>query len=224
MALLMVVIGAVSFAATLIWWVVPLTLATYASLVFLAVRDPVFQSRVLGTGKEEQRNARDRGPRLSPEQRARRLQRAETRRGVEAALEAYGRLLVAVEESGEATRAALDDAVAKMRQVPERLLDAAEATEKAAAGVQALRLRVARSGDEEHASALASLEEKLRAADAEISGASDELLALRAKVVRASIESGNAAPAQATELNESLDALNLRLDALCSTMSPPGER
>ena len=224
MALLMVLIGAFCFAATLVWWVVPLTLATYASLVFLAVRDPVFQIRVLGTGKEELRNTRGRGPRLSPEQRARRLPQAETRRKVEAALHAYGRLLVAVEESDEATRAALDDALPRMRQVPERLLDAAEATEKAAAGVQALRSRVASSGDEERASALASLVEKLRAADAEISGASDELLALRAKVVRASIEGGSAAAYRATELNESLDALNLRLEALCSTMSPPGER
>ena len=46
-ALLVLVIGTVSFAATLVWWVVPLTLVSYAALVFLAARDPFFRSRVL---------------------------------------------------------------------------------------------------------------------------------------------------------------------------------
>lgn len=40
-------VGTVSFVATLVWWIVPLTLATYAALVFLDIRSPLFQSRVL---------------------------------------------------------------------------------------------------------------------------------------------------------------------------------
>lgn len=220
MALLMVVIGGITFAATLAWWIVPLTLATYASLVFLAVQDPAFRNRVLGTGEQEQRRIRDpRRPRLSPEQRARRLPRGATREKVEAALEAHGRVLVAVEESDARTRDALDGTLAKLRRIPERLLNVAEAREEAAAEAQVLRRsRTGSPEGEEHAPALASLEEKLRAADAEISGAPDELLALRAKVVRACIEGGEALAARAAEIDEALDALNLRLDALCSTI------
>ena len=228
MALLMVGIGGITFAATLAWWIVPLTLATYASLVFLAVQDPAFRNRVLGTGEQEQLRIRDpRRPRLSPEQRARRLPRGATREKVEAALEAHGRVLVAVEESDERTRATLDGTLAKLRRVPERLLNVAEAREEAAAKARVLRR--SRTGspesEQQHAPALASLEEKLRAADAEIFGAPDELLALRAKVVRAGIEGGEALGARAAEIDEALDALNLRLDALCSTMvAPPDGR
>src|ERR687893_479261 len=44
---LMLVIGAGIFATTLAWWIPPLTLLTYALLVFLSARDPVFGHRVL---------------------------------------------------------------------------------------------------------------------------------------------------------------------------------
>src|SRR5215204_6139507 len=40
MNLLVVLVGGVFFALTLVWWAIPLTLVTYAVLVFLAVRDP----------------------------------------------------------------------------------------------------------------------------------------------------------------------------------------
>ena len=87
--LLVVVVGTVFFAATLTWWIIPLTLVTYAALVFLAVRDPLFQSRVL-EGRER-RSMTQPGPLreqdVSPERRARWLPRGETRRKVEAALE-----------------------------------------------------------------------------------------------------------------------------------------
>jgi len=46
--LLVLVIGAISFAMTSAWWIVPLTLATYAALVLLAARDPLFRTRALG--------------------------------------------------------------------------------------------------------------------------------------------------------------------------------
>jgi hypothetical protein len=225
MALLMVGIGVFFFLATRELWVVPLTLATYAALVLLAIGDPIFQNRVLGSTEQGQRIPRTpQHPHPSPEQRARRLPRGETRLRVERSLEAHARVLVAVEESDEATQAALDDALPKLRQVPERLLDVAEAREMAAAEAQSLRSRTARSGDEGSSRALASLEENLRAADEGLCTIPDDLLALRAKVVRASIEGGDAVAERATELDEALDALNRRLDALYSTLSAPAER
>jgi hypothetical protein len=65
------------------------------------------------------------------------------------------------------------------------------------------------------------LEEQIRTADAEISGTSEELLDLRAKVVRISIDANN--PTRARDLNTSLDGLNARLEALSETMSPREE-
>jgi len=225
MALLMVGIGAFFFLATRELWVVPLTLATYAALVLLAIGDPIFQNRVLGPTEQGQRIPRTpQHPHSSPEQRARRLPRGETQLRVARSLEAHARVLVAVEESDEATQAALDDALPKLRQVPERLLDVAEAREKAAAEAQSLRSRTARSDAEGSSRALASLGENLRAADEGLSTIPDDLLALRAKVVRASIEGGDAAVERTTELDEALDALNRRLDALYSTLSAPAER
>src|SRR5215211_2679013 len=47
----MLVIGAGAFATTMAWWLLPLTILTYASLVFLAARDPIFQRKVLGRGE-----------------------------------------------------------------------------------------------------------------------------------------------------------------------------
>lgn len=224
MALLMVAIGAFYFAATLEWWVPALTLATYVALVFLAVGDPIFQNRVLGDTEQEQRIPRSpRRQNFSPEQRARRLS-GETRPRVERALDVHARVLLAVEESDEATQAALEEALPKLRQLPERLLDVAEAREKAAAEARTPRSRTAHSRDEENSRTLASLEENVRAADAELSSLPDDLLALRAKVVRASIEGGEATAQRATELDEALDALNRRLDALYSALTAPAER
>jgi hypothetical protein len=143
MALLMVGIGAFFFLATRESWVVPLTLATYAALVLLAIGDPIFQNRVLGTTQQGRRIPQaPQRPNSPPEQRTRRLPRGETRLRVERALEAHARVLVAVEESDEATQAALHDALPKLRQVPERLLDVAEAREKAAAAAQTCGGRV----------------------------------------------------------------------------------
>ena len=56
-------------------------------------------------------------------------------------------------------------------------------------------------------------------ADAEISDTLEKLLALRSRVVRVSIESGD--PEGAAALNASLDELNTRLEALSDTMIPP---
>jgi chromosome segregation ATPase len=228
----MVVIGAVFFAATLTWWIVPLTLATYASLVFLATRDPLFRSRVL-EGRERRpeiqpRSLRERN--VSPERRVRWLPRGETRRKVEAALEVHRRTVFAIEESGDVARAVLDDAVPKLHHAAESLVDIAEKREKAAEAIRDLKTlntphAVSSSSAERHeesrSSDLEDLEEELRAADAEISDTFEKLSTLRARVARVSIESGGAAQGAAAKLNADLDELNLRLEALRSTMSPP---
>ena len=73
MALLMVGIGAFFFLATRESWVVPLTLATYAALVLLAIGDPIFQNRVLGTTQQGRRIPQaPQRPNSPPEQRTRR--------------------------------------------------------------------------------------------------------------------------------------------------------
>ena len=72
---IVLVIGGVFFAATQAWWMVPLTLVTYALLVFFASRDPSFAHRVLlddhNTGLPAATADRD----VSPERRARWLAR-----------------------------------------------------------------------------------------------------------------------------------------------------
>ncbi len=217
---LVLVIGAGIFATTLAWWVPPLTLVTYALLVFLAVRDPVFGRRVLH-GREEATQSLDVGSRdVSPERRARWLPRGETREKVEAALVVYRKVVAAIEESDDVTRAVLDDAVPKLHAAANRLVDVAQGREKAAEALRDLRQDTgtsARSITREES--IQDLQDKLRAADAEISDTFEKLLTLQSQVVRTSIDSGN--PDQAVILNASLDELNARLEALNDVMSPP---
>src|SRR4051812_4588235 len=73
MSLLVAVIGVIFFALTLTWWAIPLTLATYAALVFLAARDPLFRDYVL-MEREAQPRIRSTAPEnedISPERRVR---------------------------------------------------------------------------------------------------------------------------------------------------------
>ena len=218
---LMLVIGAGIFATTLTWWIPPLTLATYALLVYLAARDPDFRHRVLHGSEGAARSlsaATDRD--ISPERRARWLPRGETREKVEAALVVYRKVVVAVEESDDVTRAVLGDAVSNLHAAANRLVDVAQGREKAAQTIREIRQNTGTSADshslEEN---LRGLEDKLRAADVEISETFDKLLTLRARVVRVSIEGRESD--QAAALNASLDELNARLEALSDTMSPP---
>lgn len=222
MSLLMLAIGAVSFAFTLAWWIVPLTAVTYASLVFLATRDPIFRSTVL-EGRQSRPGLRPGSStekRLSPERRARWLPRGETRRTVEEALELRRRTVFAIEESGDVARAVLGDAVSKLDRVVERLVDVAEKREKAAGAIRDLGPSGNLKRHQTRNTDLAELEKELRAADAEIYETLEKLKTLRTRIVRVSIESGNAAQEAAANLNTDLDELNLRLDALRSTMSP----
>lgn len=219
--LLVVAIGAVSFATTLAWWIVPLTLATYAALVLLAARDPLFRSRVL-EGRGSRSGARLGQEAISPGRRARWLPRGETRQKVEAALEVHRRALIAIEESGDVAKAVLHDAVPKLHRIAERLVEVAQKRERASEAIQELKVSGSLERHEGQSKAdLAGLENEVRAADAEISDAFGKLLTLRARVVRISVESGGAAQDAAAKLNADLDELNLRLEALRSTLSPP---
>ncbi|MGI8910112.1 MAG: hypothetical protein ACR2JR_06095 [Rubrobacteraceae bacterium] len=229
MNLVVPVIGVGIFATTLLWWVPPLTALTYAALVFLSVRDPVFEERAL-TGGAIARASRPalgsldpKDPDISPERRVRWLPRGETRQRVEAALAVHRKVVTAIEESDDVTRAVLDDAVPKLHAVAERMVDVAHRREKAAGAVEDLRSHGAGGGPARDPN-LARLEDELRAADAEISGMVDSLLTLRARVVRISIESETNARTAAGALNESLDELNLRLEALDATLATQDER
>lgn len=222
-SLLVVVVGGVFFALSLAWWAIPLTLVTYAALVFLAARDPLFHGYVL-EGRPMIRPGVQNDKDVSPERRARWLPRGETREKVEAALEVHRRTMLAIEESGDVTQAVLDDAVPKLHRVTERLVDVAHKREKVAGAIQDLKTH---SGGEaplregHQNTDLAELESELRDADAEISGIFEKLLTLRARVVRISVETGGAAQEAAAKMNADLDEMNLRLDALHSTMSSP---
>jgi len=220
---LVVIVGSIFFALTLAWWAIPLTLVTYAALVYLATNDPLFQSYVLH-GRPKVRPAASKTSNLSPEQRARRLPLGETRQKIEAALEVQRRIMLAIRESDEDTKILLNDAVPKLNRVAEHLAEVAEDREKLAGEIQALEIRAkashpSREGQDTDAARLAEVEDGLRATDAEVSGAVQKLLNLRARVVRVSTETGGAAQGEAARLNADLDEMNLRLDALHSRMS-----
>jgi hypothetical protein len=141
---------------------------------------------------------------------------------VEAALDVYRNVVAAIEDSDDVTRAVLDDSVPRLHAAADRLVDVARGREKAA---EAARDLSQDSGSSAPTAArrenLRELEARIDAADAEISGTCEELLDLRAKVVRISIDSEN--PARANDLNASLDDINTRLEALSEVMSSQGE-
>jgi len=227
MSLLVAVIGVIFFALTLAWWAIPLTLATYAALVFLAARDPLFRDYVL-VEREARSRIQSTAPEnedVSPERRVRWLPRGETRSKVEEALELHRRTMVAIEEAGDVAQAVLDDAVPKLHRISGRLVDVAERREKVTEAIRDLKNHASghvsaphREGQDTY---LADLENELRAADAEISQTIEKLSTLRARVVRVSVESGGAVQDAAAKMNADLDEMNLRLDALRSTMSSP---
>lgn len=223
MGLFVVVIGGVFSALTLSWWVVVLTLATYAALVFLAARDPLFWAHVL-EGREyrvETRPAPSGDDEIPPMRRVRRLPRGETRRKVEQALELHRRTIVAIEESDDVAGTVLDDAIPKLHGIASRLMDVAERREEMAETIRDLENHAGAPQREDQGADLAGLENKLRAADEEISRTVEKLSPLRSRVVRVSVESGGAVQEAAARLNADLDEMNLRLDALRSSTSPP---
>lgn len=214
--LLMLLIGSVVFVAalpatSLAWLLVPLTLITYGSLVLLSSRDPNLRRKVLGGDTASP--VGDAAPaEVSPDRRARWLPRGETRDKVEAGLASYRSTVKAIEESDDVTREVLEDAVPKLHAAADRLVDVAHRREKAASTVRDLRSEKA---DEDREATLREIEDEVRKADAEISATSEQFLTLRARIVRVSLDA-----TAATALNSSLDELNMRLEALASTMSP----
>jgi hypothetical protein len=218
---LVLVIGAGIFATTLTWWVPPLTLVTYALLVYLAARDPIFGRRVLHRREEATRLPDSMDRDVSPERRARWLPRGETRQKVEAALVVYRKVVAAVEDSDDVTRTVLDDALPKLHAAADRLVDVAQSREKAAEALRDLQEHTtgAPAGSKSRKEVVQDLQAKLRTADAEISDTFEKLSTLRSQVVRVSIDSGNRD--RATAFNASLDELNARLEALSEVMSPP---
>ena len=211
--LVVLVIGLVFFVATLAWWALPLTLATYAALVFLGARDPFLQSRVLGRKGPAVEQPRD----LSPERRARWLPRGETRERVDAALAEYRKVLAAVEASDDVTRTVLEDTMPRLHAAADRLVDVALQREKVAKTARELRDKSAPNAGPLQED-LRRLETRVREADADISATSGQFLDLRARVVRISIDRDNAQRIAA--LNASLDELNARLEALDDIASP----
>jgi len=222
----MVVIGVLFFAITLEWWILPLTLATYAALILVAPHDQVVRNKVLE--RREHRLAtqsvslKDRDVPL--ERRVRRLPHGEVRQKVEAALAARRRTALAIEESGDIAQTVLGDVIPKLDSAVEHLALFAEKREKAARIIRDSKTSTDASRHGYRGAELEELEKKLRAADAEIYRAHEKLSALRARVVRISTESEDTAQDAAAKLNADLDALNLRLDALRSTAFPPDDR
>ncbi len=219
---LVLAIGAVLFAVSLSsWWLIPVTLATYAVLVTLAARDPFFQRSILQRSEVPLPSP---GPAknadLSPERRARWLPRGETRQKVEAALVVYRKVVAAIEESDDVTRAVLEGSLPRLHAAADRLVDVARGREKAAEAASDLRSNAGASAEATREN-LRELEQRIDAADAEISDTFEEFLSLRAKVVRVSIDSAN--PTRANDLNASLDDLNARLEALSEVVSPQGD-
>ncbi len=214
--LFVLIIGSVFFAATSLWWIAPLTILTYAAVVTLAARDPLFEHHVLKGRSSRTLSNPTPAEDVSPERRARWLPRGETRQKVEESLEVYRKAVRAIEESDEITRTVLEDATPRLHAAAERLVDLAQDREKAAQVLSELP-------QEAESESRRDLESKVQMADAEISSVIEKFVELRTRVVRISLDSGPAAQAMAGELNSSLDELNYRLEALGETMSGADE-
>lgn len=213
--LIVLAAGAGAFAVTGSLWFLPLTLVTYAVLVLLATRDPIFISRVLD-GRSV-RPVRLPTSEVSPERRARWLPRGETRQKLEKSLDVYRRVVTAIEGSDDVTRAVVGDAVPKLHAAANRLVEVAHNREKAAAAIAEARRTNAPGSEDEDTATIRELEREVRKADAEISASLDRLVELHTRVVQVSLDTGS--QNRATELNASLDELNFRLEALGDTMS-----
>jgi hypothetical protein len=227
MGLFVIIIGSVFSALTLSWGVVVLTLATYAALVFLAARDPLFWAYVL-EGREyrvETWLVPSGDEEVPLERRVRRLPHGGTRRKVEQALELHRRTMVVIEESDDVARTVLADTVPKLRGLAGRLVDVAERREEVARTIRDPENHAGAPQREDRGAVPAGLENELRAADEEISRTVEKLSPLRSRVVRISVESGGAAQEAVAMLNADLDEMNLRLGALRSSTpspEPPG--
>jgi hypothetical protein len=204
---------------TLTWWILILTLATYATLVYLAAKDPVFERRVT-EGKRADPIGGAPSRDIPPERRARWLPRGGTREKVEDALVTYRKVIIAIEESDDVTRQVLEGSIPRLHEAAERMVDVAANREKAAETLRDFRGRRAPDDEPQRETSLRQLEGHIEKADAEINGISEQLLTLRAQAVRASMDSADASQ-RADALNASLDELNFRLEAVNETFPNP---
>lgn len=212
--LLMLVVGGVA-GILYSWWFLPLAAVTYALLVFLAIREPFFEQQTLG--RRSSANLSQTSLDISPERRARWLPKGETRRKVDEALEVYRKAVASIEGSDSVTRAVLEDAVPRLHTAADRLVETATKREKAA--TLATELKSLNNTRADHTMTIGKLEEGIQTADAEISKTCDQFSALRAKVAQISISDTPETRATASQVNASLDELNLRLEALGETMN-----
>lgn len=212
--LLMLALGVLA-SVIFSWWFAPLTVVTYALLVLLASRDPFFQRRTLGGNGQDDTSQPE--LEIPPERRVRWLPRGETRRKIEEALEVYRKTVTAIEDSDDVTRSVLEDAVPKLHAAANRLVDAGTNREKAATVIAELR-SLTNPGEDREAS-IEKLQDEIHTADAEIFETYDQLVSLRMKIAQVSLSGSHETRAAATQMNASLDELNLRLEALKGTMS-----
>jgi len=221
MHLLILVIGTVMFLATQGAWVVPLTLATYAGLIFFSSRDPLFQKKVLEGPAPPGLPDADKEP--SPDRRARWLPRGATREKVEAALEVRRKTMSAIEESDEVTREVLSDAVPKLQTLGNGLVDLAHRRETASSEIGNLQKEARDHAGESGGlqDGITDLQREVERADEELSGMVERLLTLRSRVVRVSLEAGDRHQEAAGSLMHDLDDLNRRVQALGDTLGPP---
>lgn len=221
MHLLVLLVGLGMLLTTQTFWVLPLTLVAYGSLIFFSTRDPFFQRRVL-EGRSRP-GLPDAGKEPSPERRARWLPRGQTREKVEGALGVQSRTLTAIEESDDVTREVLSDATPKLRDLGNSLVDLAHRREKASLEIKDLQKRSQKHGEssESPQDVIQSLQREVRQADEELSGMVERLLTLRSGVIRVSLESGDQARDVAKNLTHDLDDLNRRVEALGETLGPP---
>lgn len=211
--LIMLLIGGIFFATTTSWWILPLTLITYVLLILIAIRDPIFQRRVIEhktTLEVDSSNS----SKLSPERRARWLPRGETRRTVEEALDAYRKLVAAIEDSSDATRSALSDTVPRLHAAANRLVEVAHHREKVAESAREIKSKINDNPKPDTLATLNALSDKIKSADEEIEGTYDRMFTLRTHMIGVSLNSEIENRAAAQELNRSLDELNYRLEAL----------
>jgi chromosome segregation ATPase len=140
---------------------------------------------------------------------------------VEGALEVYRKVVASIEESGDVAKSVLEDAVPKLHAAANRLVDVGANRDKAATVIEELKSLTDTRGD--HTASIDYLEREIQDADAEISKTYDQLLALRAKVAQVAITNSPEDRATAFGVNNSLDELNLRLEALEETMTSQEE-
>lgn len=226
MHLLILLIGIVMSLLTLTFWIPPLTIATYGALIFFSSRDPFFQRRVL-EGRQKP-GLPEPGKEPSPERRVRWLPRGQTREKVEGALEVQRRTLTAIEESDDVTRELLSDASPKLQELGNGLVDLADRREKASSEIQNLQKQAQKHNEGNRSQALQdgiqALQSEVGRADEELSRMVDQLLTLRSRVIRVSMESRTNAQETADSLSRDLTDLNRRVEALGETLDSTQNR